>query len=736
MAVQMISGENVITTTCASHCGSKCIVKVHVRDGVMTRIEAGDDGDLQIRPCARGRAYRQRVYAKDRLQFPLRRTGNRGEGKFARITWDEALDIVAEKIKGVRDAYGPAAIFMLTGGGDQTAIHSGTLFNRLLWMMGGTTTKWGTHSNEGGRFAALSTYGTISTRSTYDDLPNSRLIIMWGWNPATTVTGHACRYLRQAKEKGKRIVSVDPRYTDTAATFADQWIPIIPGADAALLIAMAYVIIRDNLQDQAFLDKYTFGFEKFKDYVEGKEDGVPKTPLWAAPITGIAAAVIENLARDYATLKPAALMCGISPGRTAYGEQYHRAAITLSAMTGNIGIQGGSSAGVVWASDYPFLKLARIGRGMGIGDVINPVDRGAPPRKYALPGQGEGASSTRIHFEEIANAVLQGKAGGYPSDLKMLYIVGTSYPNQYNNINKAVKALLKLEFIVVHEQFMTPSARFADIVLPVSSIYERTDVVAGQVTPPFYGYLHKVIEPLYESKSHFEIAVELASRLGVSDFSRKSEEEWLSEIIRNSGVPDQDAFKKRGFHKVQLSEPYVAFKGQIEDPVNCPFPTPSGKIEIYSQQLADMNHPEIPPIPKYIETWEGRNDTLAKKYPLQLITTHLLRRAHTQFDNLPWLRELQTQAISINPVDARERNIKDGDEVLVFNDRGSMIIPARVTERLLPGVIDIPQGAWFDPDENGIDRGGACNVLTRDEHSPGGALVSNTCLVQVVKVCK
>jgi len=185
---------------------------------------------------------------------------------------------------------------------------------------------------------------------------------------------------------------------------------------------------------------------------------------------------------------------------------------------------------------------------------------------------------------------------------------------------------------------------------------------------------------------------------------------------------------------VKLPEPHVAFKEQIEDPMNHLFPTPSGKIEIYAQHLADMNHPELPPIPKYIETWENRNDPLAQKYPLQLITTHFLRRAHTQFDNLPWLREIQTQTISIHSADAQARNIHDGDRVRVFNDRGEMIIPARVTERIMPGVVDIPQGAWFDPDENGIDRGGSVNVLTKDEPSPGGALASNTALVQVEKV--
>ncbi len=727
--------EEAITTTCSCHCGGRCVVKVHVQEGVIRRIEAAD-GEPHLRPCVRGRAYRQRIYAPDRLRYPMRRSGARGEGKFTRISWDEALDTLAGELKRVKADYGPASILMLTGGGDSNALSNGRLVNALIFQMGGSTRVWGVQSNEAGGFAAQTTYGTTRARSTFDDLANSRFIILWGWNPANTVCGNAAWHLAQAKEKGIKIVSIDPRYTDTTATLANQWIPIIPGTDTALLIAMAYVLIEENLQDQAFLDKYTTGFDRFKDYVEGRTDGEPKTPRWAEAITGVPAAAIAQLAREYGTQKPAALLCGIAPGRTAYGEQYHRAAITLAAMTGNVGIPGGSSAGMVWAitmGGFTFLQLPGVGRGMGVGDAANPVDAGAPPRKYAPLNYGLNASSARVHFTQVADAILKGRAGGYPADYKMLYIVGTSYPNQYANINRAVQALQKLEFIAVHEQFMTPTAKFADILLPSDSLYERNDVTTGHVTPPFYGYTHKVVEPFYEAKSAFDITMALAPRLDVPEFCTKSAEEWLEEIIRKSAIPDGAAFKKQGYYKAPLAGPHVAFQEQIASPLEHPFPTPSGKIEIYSQHLADMGHPEIPPVPQYLETWESRNDPLAQKYPLQLITTHFLRRAHTQYDNVPWLRELQEQVVSLHPSDAASRHIKDGDPVRIFNDRGEMIIPARLTERIMPGVVDIPQGAWFAPDAQGIDRGGSANVLTRDKHSPGGALASNTCLVQVEK---
>ena len=183
-----------------------------------------------------------------------------------------------------------------------------------------------------------------------------------------------------------------------------------------------------------------------------------------------------------------------------------------------------------------------------------------------------------------------------------------------------------------------------------------------------------------------------------------------------------------------LKEPSISFKQQIEDPKTHPFPTPSGKIEIYSRRLADMNNPKIPPIPKYIETWESHNDPLTTQYPLQFISTHFKRRIHSNMDNIPWLRECEPQMLWVNSIDARSRNIQHGNLVRIFNQRGEVLIPAKVTERIMPGVVSLDEGAWYNPDERGVDRGGCCNVLLKDEHSPAGAFCSNTCLVQVEKV--
>lgn len=330
----------------------------------------------------------------------------------------------------------------------------------------------------------------------------------------------------------------------------------------------------------------------------------------------------------------------------------------------------------------------------------------------------------------VADAFLQGKAGGYPADYKLLLIVNANYPNQSPDINKSVKALRQMEFIATVEQFMTPAAKWADIVLPSCTFLERNDFTIGEGVP-FFGYQNKAIEPLGETKSHLQMAVELAAKLGITALAEQTEEEIIRGMVKQTVIPDYDAFQEKGIYNIELAEPYVAFRKEIEDPANHPFPTPSGKIEIYSQQLADMNDPALPPIPKYVEAWESRNDPLCDKYPLQLITIQCRRRAHTQNETLPWLREIQTQEMQISPEDAHSRGIQDGDRVRVFNERGITILPARITKRIMEGVVSIPAGAWYDPDEEGVDRGGNPNILLKSEVSPGGGLITNTCLVQV-----
>jgi anaerobic dimethyl sulfoxide reductase subunit A len=467
----------------------------------------------------------------------------------------------------------------------------------------------------------------------------------------------------------------------------------------------------------------------------GDEDGVPKTPAWAEPFTGVGVSVTEKLAREYATTKPAALIPAWGPGRTIMGEQFHRAANTLCAMTGNIGIPGGFAGGFMRA--YPSREIGEKGwRGYL---QRNPVEVDSPYRKnslYRLRGAAKPISA-RIHGTKLYDAILQGKAGGYPTDIKMAMLVNQNTLNQSMNVNKGVRAFKALEFIVNVENRMTPTAKFADILLPVNGAMERNDIATSWLGEPCYIYVNKAIETLYDTKSDYDICCELAPRLGIENFGEgKTEDEWLRHLsqTRPQDIPDYDAFKAAGVQKVKLAEPVVAFKQQIEDPQNNPFPTLSGKKEIFSEHLAEWNNPLLPPIPKYIEGPEGPSDPLKEKYPLQLLTRHPKLSAHSSMQKIPWLTELEPNAAGMNPADAIPRGISDGDKVMVFNDRGKIVLPARLTERVMPGVVDIRQGAWYDPDENGVDQGGNPNVLTLDEHSPGGAYPTNGALVQIKKL--
>jgi anaerobic dimethyl sulfoxide reductase subunit A len=701
--------ERVVTTSCDYDCGGRCLLKVYLdQNGEVKRISTDGRPEPSLKACFRGLLQKDVLYSPDRLKKPMKRTGERGKGGFQPIEWNEALDIVARELKRVKDRYGNDAIFLMDYSGSLSNFHGGVQARRFFSLLGGCSTHWGNSSFEGATLSSISTFGTIFTGTTRDNLLYSRLIILWGWNPLDTRFGpDTSYYLIMAKKKGAEIVSVDPRYNHSARVLSAKWIPIRPATDTAMLIAMAYVMIKENIYDRSFVENYTYGFDKFRDYVLGEEDGIPKTPLWAEGITGVPAREIEGLARKYALSKPAALCTGWAPGRTAFGEQYHRAASAIAAITGNIGIKGGYAAG-----------------GTGL------IPFGSLGKRLPLPKR----SNPGVHIVNLFDLLIKGKSGGYPMDIKLLYIVGSNPLNQFPNINKGSLAFKRPEFIVVHDIFMTPTAKYADILLPVTTFMERIDIAQPWMGGTYFIYMNKVIEPLYEAKTDFQIFSELASRMGIMGFSEKKEEEWLREFAESTpGLPPYEVFKYKGIHEFRPKEPWIAFKEEIEDPVNHPFPTPSGKIEIYSHRLAKMNNPILPSIPTYIDPWEGPNDPIRERYPLQLISPHSRARVNSQFWNIPRIMAHADDRLHINPEDAKKRGIGDGEKIRVFNDRGVIITTARVTDMIMKGVVSLDSGAWFDPDERGIDRGGSVNCLTLDRTSPGGAFACNSCLVQIEK---
>src|SRR6266568_2878305 len=320
-ALEPLPETLLYTTSCSTNCGGRCILNAHVRDGVLIRLDTDADPDLPsdpaLRACLRGRSARQIAYHPDRLKYPLKRVGKRGEGKWQRISWDEATTIIATQVKRLLDKHGPYSVYSQYASGIQGANRGDVWARRLISEYAGDhLNRYGTYSSGQTSYATPLTYGTGTTGNLPSEWQKSKLIILMGFNPAETVFGTNTMYwLRKAREAGARIISIDPRYTDTAVSVADEWISIRPGTDSALLSAMAFVMISEKLHDQKFLDTHAVGLDEehlpegvpaeqsFSSYVLGKGDGQPKTPEWAEAITGIPAARIRQLGREYATSK-------------------------------------------------------------------------------------------------------------------------------------------------------------------------------------------------------------------------------------------------------------------------------------------------------------------------------------------------------------------------------------------------------------------------------------------------
>jgi anaerobic dimethyl sulfoxide reductase subunit A len=773
-----------VVTSCDHNCGSRHMLVAHKKGDVILRLSS-DDGRYQeggaygvdnpqqpqLRACLRGRAYRTRLYSPDRLLYPMVRVGERGEGRFKRVSWDEALDRVAKKMVDIKQRYGPTAILdQAYAGASFGVLHKSDqidgLLARFLGMFGCRTNSWSVPSYQGTLFSSQMTFGTMEDGNEDDTFAHSKLIIMWGWNPAYTFHGgNTFYYMRLAKQHGCKFVLVDPQYTDSAAAYDAWWIPIRPNTDAAMLAGMAHHIFANKLQDQDFIDRFCQGMDaatmpawakdeqNFKDYILGKYDGTPKTPEWSEQICGVPAADIRKLAQLYATTKPAALKASWAPGRASYGEQYSRMAATLQAMTGNIGVLGGCSEGIgkAWRPEgvaYPYDEFANVWYASIKSDrwahcVLNYPD---------------------VKREEIGCWPRDDALDGRIPDIHAIFWQGSDWFNQLTNINKEIAAIRKLDLVVCMDSTITPSAQWADVLLPIATHFERHDVALPWHKGHYYIHRPKVIEPLGESKTDFQVFTELAFRIeridgGVRDFGLRFNpkaddsyfgdcdevdeaylQEWWEEKVmaRQHVTMPWEEFKQRGVYRFELDKPHIAFRAQIEK--GEPFKTPSGKIEIFSTQLAKVKDWKrtqwgyaIPAIPKWIEPFESLNHAKARDYPFHMVTPHPRWRTHSIFHNIPWLRESFQQELTVSARDAAKLGLRTGDIVEVWNERGRVVVPVYVTERCMPGVVALHEGAWMDRDDQGVDRSGNPDFLTLDEPSPAGAFAFNTILVNVKK---
>ncbi|KAA0264769.1 dimethylsulfoxide reductase subunit A [Hafnia alvei] len=760
------TNEKVIWSACTVNCGSRCPLRMHVVDGEIKYVETDNTGDdkyeglHQVRACLRGRSMRRRVYNADRLKYPMKRVGARGEGKFKRISWEEAFDTIAASMQHIIKDYGNEAIYLNYGtgtlGGTMTRSWppGSTLIARLMNCCGGYLNHYGDYSTAQIAEGLNYTYGGWADGNSPSDIENSKLVVLFGNNPGETRMsgGGVTYYLEQARQKSDaRMIIIDPRYNDTGAGREDEWVPIRPGTDAALASALAYVMINEDLVDQPFLDKYCVGYDEktmpagapanghYKAYILGEgTDGIAKTPEWASKITGIPADKIIKLGREIGAAKPAYISQGWGPQRHSNGELASRAISMLAILTGNVGINGGNSGAREGSYDLDFVRMPTL---------ENPVQTSISMFLW---------TDAIVRGPEMT-ATRDGVRGKDKLDvpIKMIWnYAGNCLVNQHSEINRTHEILQddkQCEMIVVIDNHMTASAKYADILLPDCTASEQMDFCldasAGNMS--YVIFADQVIKPRFECKNIYEMTSELAKRMGVeAQFTEgRNQEEWLRHLYKQSqqampGLPSFEEFRQQGIYKQRDPEGHhVAYKAFREDPVANPLTTPSGKIEIYSAQLAEKaatwelaKDDVIDPLPIYSAGFESYEDPLVEKFPLQLTGFHYKARAHSTYGNVDLLKAACRQEMWINPMDAKKRGITNGDIVRIFNDRGEVRINAKVTPRMMPGVVALGEGAWYSPDANRVDHAGSINVLTTQRPSPlakGNPSHSN--LVQVTK---
>ncbi len=716
-------------------------------------------------------AFPDQVHSRTRIAHPMVRKGFlekgaagdttlRGGDEFVRVSWNEALDLVAGELKRVKAKHGNAAFFPGTVDWQSAGLlhNAATLTRRMLALHGGFTDDTGDPSIAAAMVILPHVMGDLEV---YDQqtawpmiLEHSKTVVLWGCDvlknnqigthPADHSAYDAIKQLREKVAARKiEVISIDPRMTDTAQYLGASWLAPRPNSDTALMLALMHTLYSEKSYDASFITKYTYGFDRFLPYLLGTPDGQPKTPEWAAPITGLQAGEIRELARTLASGRTM-LISGYAIQRADHGEQPYWALVTLAAMLGQIGLPGGGF-GLSYHYDNGGSLTAKAPGIVGISAGDNPI-------KSVLP------------FERIADMLLHpgtevdynGQKVVYP-DIKMIYWAGGNPLTHLWQTNKVIEAWQRPETIVVADPFWTATARFADIVLPVTTSFERNDIeLCGAYSQRYIVAMRKAIDPVGESRSDYDITTALAQRLGFKDkfTERKNEMDWVRSFYAQAqkaakplGVkmPAFDAFWQAGFTEFPIpadAKEYVKHADFRANPVKNPLGTPSGKIEIYSKAIAGFKYDDCPPHATWLEPAEWLGDAKAKTYPLHIVSPHPSSRLHSQLDNSALRGTYEIGArepIWINADDAKARGIAQGDVVRVFNDRGSVLAGALVTARVREGVVVLHEGAWYDPDAPGkvgaLCKHGLINVLTLDKGASklSQGNIANTALVQVEK---
>ena len=655
------------TTACPRNCYSTCTLRVQVEGGRIRRIEPHEDN--RATPggaCLKGLSYVERVHSPDRILHPLRRTA---EG-FGRISWEEALETIAEKLIELRDDPGPQSVFYYSGSGTKGMMN---IVGRNFWRhYGGITATYGDLCWPAGLEATRLTLGD-NKHSVPWDVADARLIVLWGKNAAETNI-HQMVFVDQALERGAKVVVIDPRRTETAER-ASLLIQPRPGTDGALALAVAHLLVEGDRVDHEFIERHVLGYPAFAAMVE------QYTPEWAADVTDVPARYIHELAEYFGAIAPVTISPGYGMQRFTNSGQTMRAMLALLAITGNIGTPG---AGWVYANlqSHIFEKIK-------------------DPFAFYPPEESDGVVRVSVSTARLGPDML----AQHDPPLRMIWVERGNPVTQNPETHTVLEAFRALDFRVVVEQFMTDTAREADVILPAKTMFEQSDVI-GAYWHHYIQLKQKVIDPPGAVKPESEIYRLLAERLELPEASDAS--------IFPVSDDEVNVFLERELQPY----PELSLERLKEGPVLTPgseevafsdfvFPTPSGKIELESRESAERWR--LDPLPRYSEPAESIRNPEAvdpAKYPLYMLTPNTKNRIHSQFNNLRMIGQFGDKPVaSMHPDDARSRGIADRDRIRVFNDRGSIELKVCLDNGIKEGCVCVTNGWW-------ISEGGTVNFLS------------------------
>jgi anaerobic selenocysteine-containing dehydrogenase len=633
-------------------------MRVTVEEGRLRLLESHSENRATSEGlCLKGQSYIERVYSADRVLYPFRRVT---DGSFERISWEVALGVIAERLGAIRDQYGPQSVLFYAGSGTKGLMNDVALdFWRLF---GGCTTTYGDLCWPAGLEATRLTLGD-NRHSAPEDLANANLILFWGKNPAETNI-HQMRFVEQALDRGARLIVIDPRRTQTAEA-SELLVQVKPGTDGALALAVAQVLIRDGAIDRDFIAQHVHGFEEFAQMVQ------EYPPDRVATITDVPETVIERLAETIGQVRPVSLCSGFGMQRYTNSGQTMRALIALLAITGNLGQPG---AGWIYANlqSHIFHSMK-------------------DPLALFPPSEDSGPVRVSVSTALLGQHILEQR----DPPLKAAWIERGNPVTQNPDTHQVLEALRSLEFRVVVDQFMTDTALEADIVLPAKTFFEQTDVI-GAYWHSYIQIKDKLIEPPGEVKPESEIYYHLGVAMGLDEAALAASVPEPSDAAveaylerRLEPFPELDLERLRQGPVLARGTETVAWAG-------LQFPTPSGKVELLSEeaetrwglaQLPSFSQPKEAP---------GRKESVETRFPLHLLTPNTKDRIHSQFNNLPSIRKLNPKTlVHIHPEDARARGIQNGSRVRLFNERGSVELEAQLDYGLKPGCVSVTNGWWL-----------------------------------------